>query len=93
MVLLDDSNSYWWLVRVVRDGSIGEFFLFLIALGGISLTSERVLACRTHRNTYGTTGKIEQAPECRCRCLPVNLVARYLLLNCIRIAFFYDAWG
>ena len=23
MVLLDDSNSYWWLVRVVRDGSIG----------------------------------------------------------------------
>lgn len=25
MVLLDDSNSYWWLVRVVKDGSIGEF--------------------------------------------------------------------
>ena len=24
MVLLDDSNSYWWLVRVVRDGSIGR---------------------------------------------------------------------
>ena len=24
MVLLDDSNSYWWLVRVVRDGSIGK---------------------------------------------------------------------
>lgn len=24
MVLLDDSNSYWWLVRVVKDGSIGE---------------------------------------------------------------------
>ena len=24
MVLLDDSNSYWWLVRVIRDGSIGE---------------------------------------------------------------------
>lgn len=23
MVLLDDSNSYWWLVRVVKDGSIG----------------------------------------------------------------------
>ncbi|KAK6384414.1 protein phosphatase regulator [Exophiala oligosperma] len=22
MVLLDDSNSYWWLVRVVKDGSI-----------------------------------------------------------------------
>lgn len=26
MVLLDDSNSYWWLVRVVKDGSIGEIF-------------------------------------------------------------------
>ena len=25
MVLLDDSNSYWWLVRVVKDGSIGEY--------------------------------------------------------------------
>jgi hypothetical protein len=25
MVLLDDSNSYWWLVRVVKDGSIGQF--------------------------------------------------------------------
>lgn len=27
MVLLDDSNSYWWLVRVVKDSSIGEFCL------------------------------------------------------------------
>jgi hypothetical protein len=25
MVLLDDSNSYWWLVRIVRDSSIGSF--------------------------------------------------------------------
>ncbi|KAF7594702.1 hypothetical protein BBP40_008595 [Aspergillus hancockii] len=24
MVLLDDSNSYWWLVRIVKDGSIGD---------------------------------------------------------------------
>ena len=24
MVLLDDSNSYWWLVRVVKDSSIGN---------------------------------------------------------------------
>lgn len=23
MVLLDDSNTYWWLVRIVKDGSIG----------------------------------------------------------------------
>ena len=27
MVLLDDSNSYWWLVRVVKDGSIGKSFI------------------------------------------------------------------
>lgn len=27
MVLLDDSNSYWWLVRVVKDGSIGLWIL------------------------------------------------------------------
>jgi hypothetical protein len=26
MVLLDDSNSYWWLVRVVKDSSIGKCF-------------------------------------------------------------------
>jgi hypothetical protein len=26
MVLLDDSNSYWWLVRVVKDGSIGMLY-------------------------------------------------------------------
>lgn len=25
MVLLDDSNSYWWLVRIVKDNSIGSF--------------------------------------------------------------------
>jgi len=28
MVLLDDSNSYWWLVRVVKDSSIGTVMLF-----------------------------------------------------------------
>ena len=26
MVLLDDSNSYWWLVRVVKDSSIGKAY-------------------------------------------------------------------
>lgn len=29
MVLLDDSNSYWWLVRVVKDSSIGMLQLSL----------------------------------------------------------------
>jgi len=28
MVLLDDSNSYWWLVRVVKDSSIGAYMPF-----------------------------------------------------------------
>lgn len=28
MVLLDDSNSYWWLVRVVKDSSIGESYVW-----------------------------------------------------------------
>lgn len=27
MQLLDDSNSYWWLVKILRDGSIGTFQL------------------------------------------------------------------
>ena len=29
MVLLDDSNSYWWLVRVVKDSSIGVYYHYL----------------------------------------------------------------
>ena len=29
MVLLDDSNSYWWLVRVVKDSSIGKLIIHL----------------------------------------------------------------
>lgn len=33
MVLLDDSNSYWWLVRIVKDSSIGT------ARGRLSLES------------------------------------------------------
>lgn len=47
MVLLDDSNSYWWLVRVVKDGSIG----WSKPRPRHSLTiliSDRVLTCRTH---------------------------------------------
>lgn len=33
MVLLDDSNSYWWLVRVVKDSSIGWSYPETIAAG------------------------------------------------------------
>lgn len=32
MVLLDDSNSYWWLVRVGKDGSIGKYSFFTVRL-------------------------------------------------------------
>lgn len=32
MVLLDDSNSYWWLVRVVKDSSIGKVHLKMLLL-------------------------------------------------------------
>lgn len=50
MVLLDDSNSYWWLVRVVKDSSIGiahyssaEIFVN---------TSARLSTCGTYRNAH-----------------------------------------
>ena len=39
MVLLDDSNSYWWLVRVVKDSSIGK----LAPPGNVSITKKRRL--------------------------------------------------
>jgi len=35
MVLLDDSNSYWWLVRVVKDSSIGKSAYLLPSDRGI----------------------------------------------------------
>jgi hypothetical protein len=36
MVLLDDSNSYWWLVRVVKDSSIGTLVTCPCSEGGAS---------------------------------------------------------
>lgn len=52
MVLLDDSNSYWWLVRVVKDSSIGEVASRLTCdLRHRSLMLCRLLAGRAHRNT------------------------------------------
>lgn len=45
MVLLDDSNSYWWLVRVVKDSSIGELcFVFMSPLLR-SATFSRIAEC------------------------------------------------
>jgi SH3 domain len=44
LVLLDDSNSYWWLVRVVKDHTVGRHILVLA-------THLRLSAGRDHRNS------------------------------------------
>lgn len=51
MVLLDDSNSYWWLVRVVKDGSIGKHFF---VQHHFSSKMARLPTCRAYRDTNGT---------------------------------------
>lgn len=61
MVLLDDSNSYWWLVRVVKDSSIGVYVHRLVAT--TRLTKHRLPPCRTHRNADRTTGTAEQTQK------------------------------
>ncbi len=64
MVLLDDSNSYWWLVRVVKDSSIGMALAFsgkgykstyIMCLGylpaeHIETPTERLARLNKHRN-------------------------------------------
>ena len=62
MVLLDDSNSYWWLVRVVKDSSIGKFshILYLncililwkgyLPAEHIETPTERLARLNKHRN-------------------------------------------
>lgn len=62
MVLLDDSNSYWWLVRVVKDGSIGwlitsvDSLMSLLTVSGylpaehIETPTERLARLNKHRN-------------------------------------------
>lgn len=57
MVLLDDSNTYWWLVRIVKDGSIG--MLHDIVTTRIWLTLRRISPSRAYRNTYREIGKVE----------------------------------
>lgn len=45
MILINDSNSYWWLVRLVKDSSVG----FLPA-ENIETPSERLARLNKHRN-------------------------------------------
>lgn len=45
MVLLDDTNSYWWLVRVVKDTSIGY-----LPAEHIETPLERLARLNKHRN-------------------------------------------
>jgi hypothetical protein len=47
MVLLDDSNSYWWLVRVVKDSSIGMSGMRFILIH-VTNRPSRLLTGRTH---------------------------------------------
>jgi hypothetical protein len=45
LVLLDDSNSYWWLVRVIKDSSIGY-----LPAEHVETPIERLARLNKHRN-------------------------------------------
>ncbi|KAI5310490.1 hypothetical protein KEM55_006384 [Ascosphaera atra] len=55
MVLLDDSNSYWWLVRVVKDGTIGY-----LPAEHIETPTERLARLNKHRNVDVSTNSLLQ---------------------------------
>jgi hypothetical protein len=61
MVLLDDSNSYWWLVRVVKDSSIGKLDPAMFFC--MNLHHARILTRRAHRDPNRTTCSFEQAQK------------------------------
>ena len=54
MVLLDDSNSYWWLVRVVKDSSIGNR---TSRFGESEVDKLRLSSRRAYRNSNRATGE------------------------------------
>ncbi|EXJ84510.1 hypothetical protein A1O3_05179 [Capronia epimyces CBS 606.96] len=58
MVLLDDSNSYWWLVRVVKDGSIGY-----LPAEHIETPTERLARLNKHRNVDLSARMLGDNPE------------------------------
>jgi hypothetical protein len=51
LILLDDSNSYWWLIRVAKDGSIGY-----LPAEYIETPIERLGRLNKHRNIYIPAG-------------------------------------
>ncbi|EXJ75114.1 uncharacterized protein A1O5_01810 [Cladophialophora psammophila CBS 110553] len=58
MVLLDDSNSYWWLVRVVKDSSIGY-----LPAEHIETPTERLARLNKHRNVDLSARMLGDNPE------------------------------
>lgn len=58
MVLLDDSNSYWWLVRVVKDSSIGY-----LPAEHIETPTERLARLNKHRNIDLSAAMLGDQPE------------------------------
>ncbi|KAL8987966.1 MAG: hypothetical protein Q9177_002891 [Variospora cf. flavescens] len=58
MVLLDDSNSYWWLVRVVKDSSIGY-----LPAEHIETPTERLARLNKHRNIDLSTSMLADSVE------------------------------
>ncbi|XXG96529.1 hypothetical protein Hte_002812 [Hypoxylon texense] len=58
MVLLDDSNSYWWLVRVVKDSSIGY-----LPAEHIETPTERLARLNKHRNIDLSATMLGDNPE------------------------------
>ncbi|POS82894.1 hypothetical protein EPUL_005016, partial [Erysiphe pulchra] len=58
MVLLDDSNSYWWLVRVVKDSSIGY-----LPAEHIETPTERLARLNKHRNVDLTSTMLGDQPD------------------------------
>ncbi|KAL1839036.1 hypothetical protein VTJ49DRAFT_1936 [Mycothermus thermophilus] len=58
MVLLDDSNSYWWLVRVVKDSSIGY-----LPAEHIETPTERLARLNKHRNIDLSASMLGDQPD------------------------------
>ncbi|KAI9698782.1 MAG: hypothetical protein M1836_003892 [Candelina mexicana] len=58
MVLLDDSNSYWWLVRVHKDSSIGY-----LPAEHIETPTERLARLNKHRNIDLSATMLGDNPE------------------------------